>query len=83
MKKELYVDRIEDGDIVVLLDGEKNIYEIELGFFAAPPNEGDYFDFVFEDGKPVSAEFLAKKTEEAHERIRYLMAKMRKAADRR
>lgn len=78
MKTELQVDRIEDGDIVVLFDGEKNLYEIGLSFFASAPNEGDYFNVVFEDGKPVSAEFLAEKTEAAHQRIRALMAKMRR-----
>jgi len=77
MKRELQVDRTE-GKTVVLMDGEDTFFEIALDFFDTPPREGDYFEIDFEDGAPVSSRFLEEKTEAARQRIRALMAKMRK-----
>ena len=77
MTVKIQVDRIE-GNVVVLLDGDKNIYDIPKGFFAQEPNEGDIFEVDFEDGKPVRSLFLEEETEAVKRRIRELMAKMRK-----
>ena len=77
MKKKLQVDRFE-GDIAVLFDMEKNLYDVPKDLFGFELHEGDYLEVTFENGVPVSAVFLAEETEAARQKIRALMAKMRR-----
>ncbi|MBE6666296.1 MAG: DUF3006 domain-containing protein [Ruminococcaceae bacterium] len=77
MKKKLQTDRFE-GDIAVLFDMEKNLYDVPKDLFGFELHEGDYLEVTFENGVPVSAVFLAEETEAARQKIRALMAKMRR-----
>ena len=77
MKKKLQVDRFE-GNVAVLFDMEKNIYNVPKETFGFVLHEGDYLEAVFENGIPVSAVFLAQETEEEYRKISALMAKMRR-----
>ncbi|MBR6744112.1 MAG: DUF3006 domain-containing protein [Clostridia bacterium] len=75
MTKKLQIDRIE-GKFAVMTDDEE-IYNIPADFFGENAREGNIFEVVFENGKPVSAVFLAEETEAVREKIRKLMAKLR------
>ena len=75
--KKMQVDRFE-GDIAVLLDEEKNIYDISKDQFGFELHEGDLLEVVFEGGVPVSARFLAEETEALHQRIQALMEKLKR-----
>ena len=75
--KKLQVDRFE-GEIAVLFDENKNIYDVHKDLFGFTLHEGDFLNVTFDDGKPVSAVFLADETEAVKKRIRELMAKRRK-----
>ena len=77
MKKKLQVDRFEEG-LAVLFDMEKNIYNVPKNLFGFELHEGDYLDVTFESGMPVSAVFLSEETEAARQKIRALIAKMRR-----
>ena len=77
MKKKLQVDRFEEN-LAVLFDMEKNIYNVPKDLFGFELNEGDYLDVTFENGVPASAVFLAEETEEARQKIRALMEKLRR-----
>ena len=77
MKKKLQIDRIE-GKLAVLIDDDETIYNIPKSFFGENAFEGNIFEITFEDGAPVSAVFLAEETEAVREKIRALMAKLRK-----
>ena len=78
MKQKLQIDRIEGTLAVMTEDGEEETLNIPAEFFGADAKEGNIFDVVFEDGKPVSAVFLKEETEAVRERIRALMAKLKK-----
>ena len=77
MKKKLQVDRFE-GDLAVLFNREGEVYDVPKDCFGFALHEGDYLEVTLEDGVPVSAVFLAEETEAARQKIRALMAKMRK-----
>lgn len=77
MKKKLQVDRFE-GEIAVLFDMEKNLYDVPKDIFGFELHGGDYLEVTFENEAPVSAVFLAEETEAARQKIRALMAKMRR-----
>ena len=77
MTVKMQIDRIE-GKLAVLVDDDENIYNIPKGFFGEDAKEGNIFEITFEDGKPVSAVFLAEETERVRRRIKELMAKLRK-----
>jgi hypothetical protein len=75
--KKLQIDRIE-GKLAVLTDDDENILHIPKDFFGQEMKEGNLYEIVFEDGKPLRATFLADETEAVREKIRLLMAKLRK-----
>ncbi|MBQ2988349.1 MAG: DUF3006 domain-containing protein [Clostridia bacterium] len=75
MTKKLQIDRIE-GKFAVMTDDE-GICNIPADFFGENAREGNIFEVVFENGKPVRAVFLAEETEAVREKIRKLMAKLR------
>ena len=77
MTVKMQIDRIE-GKLAVLVDDDENIYNIPKDFFGGDGKEGNIFEITFEDGKPVSAVFLAEETERVRRRIKELMAKLRK-----
>ena len=77
MTVKMQIDRIE-GKLAVLVDDDENIYNIPKDFFGEDGKEGNIFEITFEDGKPVSAVFLAEETERVRRRIKELMAKLRK-----
>jgi len=78
MKQKLQVDRFE-GDIAVIYNMDEKVkYDVPRDLFGFRLHEGDYLDVTFENGVPVSAVFLAEETEAARQKIRALMAKMRK-----
>ena len=77
MTVKMQVDRIE-GKLAVLIDDDDNICNIPKTFFGEELNEGNIYEIVFENGKPVDATFLAEETEAIRRRIRELMAKLKK-----
>ena len=77
MIKKLQIDRFE-GALAVMKDDDEGFYNIPAEFFGEDAKEGNIFEVVFEDGKPVSAVFLKEETEAVRERIRVLMAKLKK-----
>ena len=77
MKKKLQVDRFEEN-LAVLFDMEKNIYNVPKDLFGFELHEGDYLDVAFENDAPASAVFLAEETEEARQKVRALMEKLRR-----
>jgi hypothetical protein len=77
MIKKLQIDRIE-GKLAVMTDDDEGICNIPVDFFGENAVEGNIFEVVFENGKPVSAVFLAEETERVRRRIKDLMAKLRK-----
>ena len=77
MIKKLQIDRIE-GKLAVMTDDDEGIFNIPADFFGENAVEGNIFEVVFENGKPVSAVFLAEETERVRRRIKELMAKLRK-----
>ena len=77
MKKKLQVDRFE-GEIAVLFDMDYRLYNVPKDVFGFELHEGDYLEATFENDAPVSAVFLAEETEAARQKIKALMAKMRK-----
>jgi hypothetical protein len=77
MIKKLQIDRIE-GKLAVMTDDDEGICNIPVDFFGENAVEGNIFEVVFENGKPVSAVFLAEETERVRRRIKELMAKLRK-----
>ena len=77
MTKKLQIDRIE-GKLAVMTDDDGDTCNIPADFFGENAVEGNIFEIVFEDGKPVRAVFLAEETEAVREKIRTLMAKLRK-----
>ena len=77
MIKKLQIDRIE-GNFAVMTDDDEGICNIPSDFFGENAVEGNIFEVVFENGKPVSAVFLAEETERVRRRIKELMAKLRK-----
>ncbi len=77
MIKKLQIDRLEGGFAVMTDDGD-NICNIPAAFFGENAVEGNIFEVILEDGKPVRATFLAEETEAVRQKIRALMAKMRK-----
>ena len=77
MTIKMQIDRIE-GKFAVLIDDDENIRNIPKEFFGEDGKEGNIFEITFEDGKPVSAVFLAEETERVRRRIKELMAKLRK-----
>ena len=77
MKKKLQVDRFE-GDLAVLFDMDYRLYNVPKDIFGFELHAGDYLDVTFENDVPTSAVFLAEETEAARQRIKALMAKMRK-----
>ena len=77
MIKKLQIDRIE-GKLAVMTDDDEGICNIPVDFFGENAVEGNIFEVVFENGKPVRAVFLAEETEAVRERIRVLMAKLKK-----
>ena len=76
--KKLQIDRIE-GKLAVLTDDDETILHIPKDFFGQEMQEGNLYEIVFENGKPVRATFLADETEAVREKIRLLMAKLRKS----
>ena len=77
MIKKLQIDRIE-GKLAVMTDDDGDTCNIPASFFGENAVEGNIFEVVFENGKPVSAVFLAEETERVRRRIKELMAKLRK-----
>ena len=77
MTRKLQIDRIE-GALAVLTDDDENILHIPKDFFGQELKEGNFYEIVFADGKPIQATFLADETEAVREKIRLLMAKLRK-----
>ena len=77
MIKKLQIDRIE-GTLAVMTDDDEGMCNIPADFFGENAVEGNIFEVVFENGKPVSATFLAEETAAVRERIRALMAKLKK-----
>lgn len=75
--KKLQVDRFE-GEIAVLFDENKNIYDIHKDLFGFTLHEGDLLNVTFDEGKPVSAVFLADETQAMRNRIQALKAKLKK-----
>jgi hypothetical protein len=75
--KLLQVDRFE-GEIAVLFDCEKNIYDVKKDLFGFELHEGDLLNVTFVDGKPASAEFLAEETERLKKRAAALREKLRR-----
>ncbi len=75
--KILQVDRFE-GDIAVLFDREKNIYDVKKDVFGFELHEGDLLNVTFADGKPIAAEFLAEETEGLRKRAAELREKRRR-----
>ena len=78
MIKKLQIDRIEGRLAVMTDDDNEEYYHIPAAFFGENAAEGNIFEVVFEDGKPVSAIFLKEETEAVREKIRALMAKLKK-----
>ena len=77
MIKKLQIDRIE-GMLAVMTDDDEGTCNIPKDFFGENAVEGNIFEVIFEDGKPVGATFLAEETAAVRERIRVLMAKLKK-----
>lgn len=77
MIKKLQIDRIE-GKLAVLVDDDENIYNIPKEFFGEDLREGNIYEIVFEDTKPVGYRFLAEETEAIRRRIRELMEKLKR-----
>jgi hypothetical protein len=77
MIKKLQIDRIE-GKLAVMTDDDEGICNIPVDFFGENAVEGNIFEVVFEDGKPVRATFLSEETEAVRRKIKELMAKLRK-----
>ena len=77
MIKKLQIDRIE-GAFAVMTNDDEGFYNVPAAFFGENAAEGNIFEVVFEDGKPVSAIFLKEETEAVREKIRALMAKLKK-----
>ena len=77
MTVKMQIDRIE-GKLAVLLDDDENIYNIPKDFFGEDLGEGNIYEIEFEDGKPVRYIFLEEETEAVRERIRALMAKLKR-----
>ena len=78
MKKKMQVDRFE-GEVAVLFDIEKKIYDVPKTVFGFELHEGDLLEVEFsEDGKPLSAVFLVEETETLRRRARELRESLRK-----
>ena len=77
MIKKLQIDRIE-GKLAVMTDDDEGIFNIPADFFGENAVEGNIFEVVFENGKPVRATFLSEETEAGRRKIKELMAKLRK-----
>ena len=77
MKKKLQVDRFE-GEIAVLFDMDYRLYNVPKDVFGFELHAGDYLDVTFENDVTATAVFLAEETEAARQKIKALMAKMRK-----
>ena len=75
--KKMQVDRFE-GEIAVLLDMDKQIYDIPKDIFGFELHEGDLLKVHFENETPVSAVFLAEETEALRARAKALMAKLKR-----
>ena len=75
--KKLQVDRFE-GDIAVLFDQDKKIYDVPKTQFGFELHEGDLLEVVFEGDKPIAARFLSEETEAQRRRVRELMAKLKR-----
>ncbi len=77
MTIKMQADRME-GNLVVLIDDDENIYNIPKDFFGEELKDGNIYEIDFEDGKPVGYRFLAAETEAVRRRIKELMEKLRK-----
>ncbi len=75
--KQMQVDRFEEG-FAVLIDEEEQIYNVPKDFFGFVLHAGDILMVETEGGKPVSARFLEKETEESKARAAELMRKLRR-----
>ena len=75
--KILQVDRFE-GNIAVLFDREKNIYDVPKDIFGFELHEGDLLDVSFSEGKPHTAIFLAEETERLKKRAEQLRERCRR-----
>ncbi|MBQ8496295.1 MAG: DUF3006 domain-containing protein [Clostridia bacterium] len=75
--KKLQVDRFE-GEIAVLYDENKRIYDVPKDLFGFTLHEGDILEVKFEEDKPVSARFLEEETETMRNRIKALKAKLKR-----
>ncbi len=75
--KKLQVDRFE-GEIAVLFDAEKNVYDVPKDAFGFALHEGDILEVEFSDGKPCSAKFLEEETKAMQARVRELMKKLKR-----
>ena len=78
MVKKLQIDRMEGALAVMTDEEEEGTCNIPAEFFGEDAKEGNIFEVTFENGKPVSAVFLKEETEAVRERIRALMAKLKK-----
>ena len=78
MVKKLQIDRMEGALAVMTDEVEEGTCNIPAEFFGEDAKEGNIFEVTFENGKPVSAVFLAEETERVRRRIKELMAKLRK-----
>lgn len=81
MMKILQVDRFE-GEIAVLFDREKNVYDVPKNVFGFALHEGDLLDVTFSDGKPIAAKFLAEETEKLKKRAAELREKLRRKKEK-
>lgn len=75
--KKLQVDRFE-GEIAVLFDAEKNVYDVPKDAFGFDLHEGDILEVEFSDGKPCAAKFLEEETKAMQARVRELMKKLKR-----
>ncbi len=75
--KQMQVDRFEEG-FAVLVDDEEKTYDVPRGLFGFELHAGDVLEVEMEEGRPVSARFLAEETESRRALARALMQKLKK-----